>query len=148
MVPKGRELSPLKLCSAVASSAVLTVFSMNGTPLLTSSERADPQGPQFSLVYRVTGYLDATCRSANGNEIVATSPPKAVLPALCPDLNYDKLDGVQNGGMAMDAFFEALAPETSATRKAEIKSQLLAYCALDTNAMVRIWADFTGKELN
>ena len=73
---------------------------------------------------------------------------KAVLPALCPDLNYDKLDGVQNGGMAMDAFFEALAPETSATRKAEIKSQLLAYCALDTYAMVRIWAAFTGKELN
>jgi hypothetical protein len=43
---------------------------------------------------------------------------KAVLPALCPDLdlNYDKLDGVQDGGMAMTAFAEALAPQTSIAR--------------------------------
>lgn len=73
---------------------------------------------------------------------------KAVLPALCPDLNYDNLDGVQNGGMAMDAFLEALAPETSVARKAEIESQLLAYCALDTYAMVRLWSAFTGTALN
>lgn len=70
---------------------------------------------------------------------------KAVLPALCPDLNYGDLDGVQNGGMAMDAFLEALAPQTSAARKAEIDRQLLAYCALDTYAMVRLWSAFTGK---
>jgi hypothetical protein len=73
---------------------------------------------------------------------------KAVLPALCPDLNYDSLDGVQNGGMAMGAFVEALMPETSATRRAEIESQLLAYCALDTYAMVRLWSAFTDTALN
>lgn len=73
---------------------------------------------------------------------------KAVLPALCPDLNYGDLDGVQNGGMAMDVFLEALAPQTSATRKSEIESQLLAYCALDTYAMVRLWSAFTGKAVN
>ena len=28
--------------------------------------------------------------------------------------------------------------------KAEIESQLLAYCALDTYAMVRLWSTFTG----
>lgn len=70
---------------------------------------------------------------------------KAVLPALCPDLSYGNLDGVQDGGMAMDAFLEALAPETSAQRKAEIQEQLLAYCALDTFAMVRLWAVFSGR---
>lgn len=73
---------------------------------------------------------------------------KAVIPALCPDLSYDNLEGVQNGGMAMVAFLEALAPETSAVRKAEIESQLLAYCALDTYAMVRLWSAFTGTALN
>lgn len=72
---------------------------------------------------------------------------KAVLPALCPDLSYDDLDGVQDGGMAMDAFLEALAKETSKSRKAEIEQQLLAYCALDTYAMVRLWSAFTGKSL-
>lgn len=72
---------------------------------------------------------------------------KAVLPALCPELRYGDLDGVQDGGMAMDAYLEALAPQTSVERKAEIECQLLAYCALDTFAMVRIWSAFTGKAL-
>jgi hypothetical protein len=36
---------------------------------------------------------------------------------------------------------------TSQTRKAEIEQQLLAYCALDTYAMVRLWAAFSGTSL-
>lgn len=72
---------------------------------------------------------------------------KAVLPALCPDLDYGDLDGVQDGGMAMDAFLEALAPQTSKARKSEIEQQLLTYCALDTYAMVRLWSVFTGSAL-
>ena len=73
---------------------------------------------------------------------------KAVLPALCPDLKYGDLDGVQDGGMAMEAFLEAISPQTSAARKAEIEHQLLAYCALDTYAMVRLWAAFSNSSLN
>lgn len=72
---------------------------------------------------------------------------KAVLSALCPDLNYGDLDGVQDGGMAMDAFLEALTAQTSQARKSEIEQQLLAYCALDTYAMVRMWAIFTASAL-
>ncbi|WP_316660190.1 DUF2779 domain-containing protein [Ralstonia mannitolilytica] len=72
---------------------------------------------------------------------------KKVLPAACHDLCYDDLDGVQDGGMAMGAFLEALAPHTSASRKAEIEKQLLAYCALDTYAMVRLWSVFSGQSL-
>ncbi len=72
---------------------------------------------------------------------------KAVLPAPCPDLNYGNLNGVQNGGMAMDAFLEALEPQTSKARKAEIEQQLLAYCALDTYAMLRLWSIFSNSEL-
>jgi len=64
---------------------------------------------------------------------------KAVLPAVAPDLSYELLDGVQNGGMAMEAYLEAIHPETSPERKAEIEKQLLAYCNLDTFAMVRLW---------
>lgn len=72
---------------------------------------------------------------------------KAVLPAICPDLDYGDLDGVQDGGMAMDAFLEALAPQTSTARKREIEQQLLVYCALDTYAMVRLWSRFSGVAL-
>jgi hypothetical protein len=70
---------------------------------------------------------------------------KKVLPAVVPELRYDALDGVQDGGMAMDAFLEAIHPDTSASRKAGIETQLLAYCKLDTYAMVRLWQVFAGR---
>jgi len=70
---------------------------------------------------------------------------KAVLPAACPDLSYDSLDGVADGGMAVDAFREAIASETTEKRRLEIKRELRAYCHLDTLAMVRLWELFQGK---
>ena len=70
---------------------------------------------------------------------------KKVLPAVAPDLRYGDLDGVQNGGMAMNAFLEAIATETTAARKTQIEKQLLDYCGLDTYAMVRLWQFFSGR---
>lgn len=70
---------------------------------------------------------------------------KKVLPAVVPELRYADLDGVQDGGMAMDAFQEAIHPSTSAERKGLIERQLLAYCKLDTYAMVRLWQVFAGR---
>jgi hypothetical protein len=65
---------------------------------------------------------------------------KSVLPAMCPDLNYSDLDGVQDGGMAMQAFLEVIDPQTNQLRKEEIEQQLFKYCELDTYAMMRIWS--------
>ena len=70
---------------------------------------------------------------------------KAVLPAAIPELSYSQLDGVQDGGMAVSAFMEAINPDTLAERKSEIQSQLSSYCQLDTFAMVRLWQLFTGQ---
>jgi hypothetical protein len=69
---------------------------------------------------------------------------KAVLPALCPDLSYDTLDGVQDGNMAQQAYQEAIAPDTTGERKEQLRQQLHEYCQLDTLAMVRIWGAFKG----
>ncbi|MCB1093131.1 MAG: DUF2779 domain-containing protein, partial [Verrucomicrobiae bacterium] len=71
---------------------------------------------------------------------------KAVLPAACPDLSYDALEGVADGVMAGEAYREAIAQETTPERRVEIEKQLLAYCHLDTLAMVRLWEVFRGKE--
>ena len=49
---------------------------------------------------------------------------KAVLPAVAPDLSYEALEGVQNGGMAMEAYLEAINPDTTPERKIEIEQQL------------------------
>jgi hypothetical protein len=71
---------------------------------------------------------------------------KSVLPAVCPDLNYGNLDGVQDGGAAMNVFRESIHPQTAPERKQEIERDLLAYCRLDTFAMVRLWQVFSGRE--
>ncbi len=65
---------------------------------------------------------------------------KYVLPALFPnekELDYHHLDMVHNGKEAMNLFKE-LANKGKQERKC-IRESLLAYCKLDTYAMVKIW---------
>ena len=71
---------------------------------------------------------------------------KQVLPALAPDMRYEALPGVRDGGMAMDAYLEGISPTTTSARKAAIHGELLAYCALDTLAMVEIWRVLSQHE--
>ena len=66
---------------------------------------------------------------------------KAVLPAMFPnddELDYKKLGSVQNGGDAMDTFSNLHLLKDKSKRE-EIRKDLLAYCRLDTLAMVRIF---------
>ena len=65
---------------------------------------------------------------------------KSVLPALFPDdpsLDYHNLEGVHNGSEAMTVFpkIKDMTPEEAA----ETRKHLLAYCKLDTYAMVKVW---------
>ena len=64
---------------------------------------------------------------------------KYVLPALCPgdpELDYHALDGVHNGGEASAAFADM--PNHTPEEIAVIRKNLLAYCGLDTLAMVKV----------
>lgn len=70
---------------------------------------------------------------------------KAVLPALIPELSYDSLDEVKDGGLAMTAFAEAIQQTTTPERRQQIERSLVEYCKLDTYAMVRIWQRFAGR---
>ncbi|WP_394808130.1 DUF2779 domain-containing protein [Nitrosomonas sp.] len=67
---------------------------------------------------------------------------KKILPTIAPELNYDDLDGVQDGGSAQAAFMEGIHPDTAVDQKTVIEKQLLDYCAMDTLAMVRLWQFF------
>jgi len=65
---------------------------------------------------------------------------KSVLPAMFPndpELDYKKLGSIQNGGDAMDTFANLHLLKDKSKRD-EIRKDLLAYCRLDTLAMVRI----------
>jgi hypothetical protein len=66
---------------------------------------------------------------------------KSVLPAMFPndpELDYKKLGSIQNGGDAMDTFANLHLLKDKSKRD-DIRKDLLAYCHLDTLAMVRIW---------
>ena len=62
---------------------------------------------------------------------------KNVLPALVPELSYSNLM-ISSGSIAMTAF-EQLQTETDMFKILEIREQLLAYCKMDTLAMVKIF---------
>ncbi len=62
---------------------------------------------------------------------------KPILPLLAPELSYENLDGVANGGDAMEAWHKMSATDDPAEVE-RIRNELLKYCKLDTLAMVRI----------
>ena len=66
---------------------------------------------------------------------------KVVLPTLFPndeELDYKKLGSIQNGGDAMDTFANLHLLKDKSKRET-IRKDLLAYCYLDTLAIVKIW---------
>ena len=67
---------------------------------------------------------------------------KSVLPAIYPNdpaLDYHNLEGVHNGGEAMEIFpkIKDLPPD----EQASARHNLLKYCELDTYAMVKVWEE-------
>lgn len=64
---------------------------------------------------------------------------KYVLPALVPDMAqaYKELDGVQNGGEAMQTYAK-LAHMEDKEEVARLREALLRYCELDTMAMIKV----------
>ena len=62
---------------------------------------------------------------------------KAVLPTVAPDLGYEQLD-IGDGMAAQDGYLQAIAAETPVQEREALQQQLLAYCELDTLAMVRL----------
>jgi predicted RecB family nuclease len=62
---------------------------------------------------------------------------KSVLPALLPEMNYRDL-AIQEGSQASLEYLRLIDPQTPSAEKKDIERNLLAYCAQDTLAMVRI----------
>jgi len=63
---------------------------------------------------------------------------KTVLPTIDAALDHAALEEVRDGLSAQAAFHEAVAAETPAARRDELRRALLDYCALDTLALVRV----------
>lgn len=105
----------------------------------------DLAGPLEALAARLVDLLPVAQRHFYHPSQHGSWSIKQVLPAMAPELDYGALDGVKDGNAAMDAYREAIAPQTTAGRRAEIRQQLLRYCALDTYALVRVWQQLSGQ---
>ncbi len=95
----------------------------------------------LNIVSNIADFEDPFAKGYYYNRAMGPSSSiKLVLPALFPDdpsLNYHNLEGVHNGTEAQNIFPKMQymsAEEAEVTRK-----NLLAYCKLDTYAMVKIW---------
>ena len=71
-------------------------------------------------------------------EMLGSWSIKAVMPTINPDMDYAKLEGINEGTAASDGFIEAIRADVSPDRKAELDRQLRRYCRFDTEAMVEI----------
>jgi predicted RecB family nuclease len=69
---------------------------------------------------------------------------KAILPTIGVDIDYSNLVEVRDGEAAQSAYLEAIDPGTSAERRQALQDALLAYCRLDTEAMVQL-VEFFGR---
>ena len=60
-----------------------------------------------------------------------------------PELSYDNLGLIHNGGEAMNTY--ATLMELPEEERLVIRQSLLEYCKLDTLAMVKIWEKLNNK---
>ncbi len=71
-------------------------------------------------------------------EFCGSTSIKKVLPILCPQLSYTNLN-IQDGTQAMERWMSMVDDTIDKSTKDAIREDLLAYCALDTYAMVELY---------
>jgi hypothetical protein len=64
---------------------------------------------------------------------------------VAPELDYADLGEVHDSTAAQIAYAEAVHPDTPSERADELAHGLLAYCALDTLALVRLRRFLSGE---
>lgn len=69
---------------------------------------------------------------------------KNVLPVMVPELSYDEME-IGKGDQAMMAWWELINDRNSMKDAEKTKTALLAYCKMDTWAMVKIWNSLYQK---
>jgi hypothetical protein len=126
------------LLNAVGSDGPVLVYSHFESTVITSLMHRFPDlaQPLGTLRERLVDLLPLVREHYYHPDMMGSWSIKSVLPTIAPELSYDTLDGVHDGGQAQDAFREYIEPATVADRRNELSRQMLDYCARDTEAMV------------
>jgi hypothetical protein len=98
----------------------------------------DLQTPLQALIDRLVDLHPPVKANYYHPKMLGSWSIKAVLPCIAPEMDYSNLEGIHEGMGASDGYLEAIHPDTTPERKAELEAQLLRYCKFDTEAMIAI----------
>ena len=87
---------------------------------------------------RILDLLVFVRRTCYHSSMAGSRSLKKVTPVLAPHLSYDDLD-VHAGMQAMEAYETIIDPQTSEEERDTLRSNLRAYCSVDTLAMVEVF---------
>src|SRR5262249_9863532 len=74
---------------------------------------------------------------------------KSVAPVLCPNLGYDDLESIADGGAACAAFLKlASGHVTNPLEVEQLRQALLAYCKRDTLALLEVHKALSGLAIS
>lgn len=99
------------------------------------------------ILPRVVDLLPATRKHYYHPDMKGSWSLKAVLPTIAPELSYENLEEVADGGDAQSAYLEAINADADTGRKRVLENALRAYCFRDTQAMVRLLAFLLSPRL-
>ena len=132
------------LQAASDAGSIVTYSNYEDTQLRALAEHFTQFAPDLhALRERITDLLPLVRANCYHPKFHGSFSLKNVLPAFVPESGYDDLD-IQGGSVAAIRFEEMIHPDTTPARAVEIRSQLLAYCERDTEAMLRLFEKFVG----
>lgn len=98
----------------------------------------DLGGKLLALNARIVDLLPVVKRNYYHPDMKGSWSLKSVLPCLVPELRYSDLGAVQDGTQAQQAYFDLTSGNLDAAAAERLRHELLAYCRLDTYAMLAI----------
>src|SRR5262249_44612136 len=94
--------------------------------------------PIGRIIRRLFDLLPVVRRGVYHPGFEFSSSLKAAAPALCPDVTYDDLEQIADGGAASTTFWLMATGRVDAVTAAILRQALRAYCRRDTWSMVRL----------
>lgn len=98
----------------------------------------DLEKPLLSITQRLVDLLPITQQNYYHPAMQGSWSIKSVLPTIAPELDYQNLGEIQEGGAASAAYLEVIAKDTNAERRQTLRAGLLKYCERDTLAMIEV----------
>ena len=128
------------LLAATADAAALVVYSsFEGDVLAALAEELPDLGDALRARRdRIVDLLPLVRDHCYHPRLRGSFSIKVVLPAFVPALGYDDL-AIRDGLTASASHALLVDPTLDPARRAELRAQLLAYCARDTEAMVALY---------